>query len=171
MKSIKTNPNSAKWPDKGKIVNKLYCILLTTLELAWLYFFRKKPDMKFIILVSNLKEISPSVFSWKKRMSSLSGRMNIARVNIECFTGCKRIKWRISFVLGYLRMIIWKISTAISIKHRILATFNIKKKLNSDSLYAFNHNVFFSYSETCLNQTSTNFYVWNSPRFGLYRLN
>ena len=29
-------------------------------------FFRKKPDMKFIILVSNLKEISPSVFSWKK---------------------------------------------------------------------------------------------------------
>ena len=51
MKSIKTNPNSAKGPDKGKIVNKLYCILLTTLELS---------------LVSNLKEISPSVFSWKK---------------------------------------------------------------------------------------------------------
>jgi hypothetical protein len=24
MKSIKTNPNSAKGPDKGKIVNKLY---------------------------------------------------------------------------------------------------------------------------------------------------
>jgi hypothetical protein len=62
------------------------------------------------------------------RMSSLSGRMNIARVNIECFTGCKRIKQRrISFVLGYLRMILWKISTAIGIKHRILATFNIKK--------------------------------------------
>ena len=66
MKSIKTNPNSANGPDKGKIVSKLYCILLTTLELTWLYFFRKKPDMKFIILVSNLKEISPSVFSWKK---------------------------------------------------------------------------------------------------------
>jgi hypothetical protein len=33
MKSIKTNPNSAKEPDKGKIVSKLYCILLTTLEL------------------------------------------------------------------------------------------------------------------------------------------
>ena len=32
MESIKTNPNSAKGPDKGKIVNKLYCILLTTLE-------------------------------------------------------------------------------------------------------------------------------------------
>ena len=63
--------------------------------------------------------------------------MNIARVNIECFTGCKRIKQRrISFVLGYLRMILWKISTAISIKHRILATFNIKK-INSDSLYSF----------------------------------
>ena len=54
------------------------------------------------------------------RMSSLSGRMNIARVNIECFTWCKRIKQRrISFVLGYLRMILWIISTAISIKHRI----------------------------------------------------
>ena len=57
---------SAKWPDKGKIVNKLYCILLTTLELTWLYFFSKKTDMTFIILVSNLKETSPSVFSWKK---------------------------------------------------------------------------------------------------------
>ena len=56
MKSIKTNPNSAKGPDKGKIVNKLYCILLTTLELPWLYFFSKKTDMKFIILVSNLKK-------------------------------------------------------------------------------------------------------------------
>jgi hypothetical protein len=33
MKSIKTNPNSSKGPNKGKIVNKLYCILLTTLEL------------------------------------------------------------------------------------------------------------------------------------------
>ena len=32
MKSIQTNPNSVKRPDKGKIVNKLYCILLTTLE-------------------------------------------------------------------------------------------------------------------------------------------
>jgi hypothetical protein len=29
MKSTKTNLNSAKGPDKGKIVNKLYCILLT----------------------------------------------------------------------------------------------------------------------------------------------
>ena len=53
------------------------------------------------------------------------------RVNIECFTGCKRIKQRriISFVLGYLRMILWKISTAIGIKHRILATFNKTKSI------------------------------------------
>jgi hypothetical protein len=63
MKSMKTNPNSAKGSDKGKIVNKLYCILLTTLELT---FSKKKTDMKLIILVSNLKEISPSVFSCKK---------------------------------------------------------------------------------------------------------
>ena len=54
MKSIKTSPSSAKGPDKGKIVNKLYCILLTTLEFTRLYFFRKKTDMN-IILVSNLK--------------------------------------------------------------------------------------------------------------------
>jgi hypothetical protein len=54
--------------------------------------------------------------------------MNIVRVNIGFFTGFKKIKQRrISFVLGYLRMILWKISTAINIKHRILATFNIKK--------------------------------------------
>ena len=72
------------------------------------------------------------------RMSSLSGRMNIARVNIGFFTGFKKIKqWHISFVLGYLCMILWKISTAISIKHRILETFEIKNKFNSDSLYAF----------------------------------
>ena len=37
-------------------------------------------------------------------MCSLSGRMNIARVNIEFFTGFKKIKQRrISFVLCYLR--------------------------------------------------------------------
>jgi hypothetical protein len=34
MKSIKTNPNFAKGPDTGKIENKLYCILLTTLYLS-----------------------------------------------------------------------------------------------------------------------------------------
>ena len=37
---------------------------------TWVYLiivFSKKTDMKFIILVSNLKEISPSVFSWKKK--------------------------------------------------------------------------------------------------------
>ena len=47
-------------------------------------------------------------------MSSLSGRMNIWRVNIEFFPGWKKIQQRrISFVLGYLRMILWKNSTAI----------------------------------------------------------
>jgi hypothetical protein len=57
MKSIKTNPNSAKGPDKGEIVNKFYCILLTTLELTCLYFIRKKKtDMKFIILVNIIRK-------------------------------------------------------------------------------------------------------------------
>jgi hypothetical protein len=56
--------------------------------------------------------------------------MNIVRVNIGFFIGFKKIKQRrISFVLDYLRMILSKISTAISIKHRILATFNIKKSI------------------------------------------
>ena len=72
------------------------------------------------------------------RMSSLAGRVNIARVNIGFFTGFKKIKQRrISCVLCYLRMILRKMSTVISIKHRILTTFNIKKICNSDSLYAF----------------------------------
>ena len=31
-------------------------------------FFSKKTDMKFIILFSNLKEISPSVLSWKQKI-------------------------------------------------------------------------------------------------------
>jgi len=42
-------------------------------------------------------------------MSSLSGRMNIGRVNIEFFPEWKKIKQRrVSFVLGYLRMILKK---------------------------------------------------------------
>jgi hypothetical protein len=65
------------------------------------------------------------------RMSSLCRSyecMNIVQVNIGVLTGWKKIKQqRISFVLGYLHMILWKISNAISIKHRILTTFNIKK--------------------------------------------
>jgi hypothetical protein len=82
------------------------------------------------------------------RMSSLSGHMNIAWVNLEFFTGCKKIKQqRISFVLGYLHIILWKIS-AISIKHRILATFDIKK-FNSDSLYAFKPNNKLYYVVVC----------------------
>ena len=61
--------------------------------------------------------------------------MNIMRVNIECITGCKRIEQRRIFLVpGYLRIILWKISTAISIKHRILATFNIKKINLSDCM-------------------------------------
>ena len=42
MKSIKTNPSCAKGPDKGKIVNKLYCILLTTQVVLITIFLEKK---------------------------------------------------------------------------------------------------------------------------------
>ena len=77
------------------------------------------------------------------RMSSLCRSyecVNIVWVNIGVLTEWKKIKLqRTSFVLGYLRMIfLWKISTAISIKYRILTTFDIKKKSNSDNMYAFN---------------------------------
>ena len=41
MKSKKTNPNSAKGPDQGQIVNKWYCILLITLEYLDYIFFEK----------------------------------------------------------------------------------------------------------------------------------
>jgi hypothetical protein len=57
------------------------------------------------------------------------------------FTGFMKIKQRrISFVLGYLPMILWTISTAINIKHRILATFDKKKKKSilTACMYAFN---------------------------------
>ena len=40
--------------------------------------------------------------------------VSIGRVNIEFFPEWKKIKQRrISFVLGYVRMILWKILTAI----------------------------------------------------------
>jgi hypothetical protein len=37
-----TNPNCAKGPDKGNIVSKLYCILLTTLEFFLIIIFLEK---------------------------------------------------------------------------------------------------------------------------------
>jgi hypothetical protein len=41
--------------------------------------------------------------------------------------------------LRVFTMILWKIQLQfISIKHRILATFNINKKFNSDNLYVVN---------------------------------
>jgi hypothetical protein len=76
--------------------------------------------------------LQQTISHMRYRMSSLCRSyecMNIVRVNIGVLTGWKKIKQRrISFILGYLRMILWKISTAIRIKHRILATFNIKQK-------------------------------------------
>ena len=87
--------------------------------------------------------------------------MNIMRVDIECFTGCKRINQRrISFVPGYLHMILWNISTAISIKHRILATFNIKKTHLFERLYSFN-----MFIEQYSTVTSTNLFEFN----GIYQ--
>ena len=109
-------------------------------ESSFLCRFRVESVNVFVLPQFDLCTFSSSTNNFEhaqtlSRMSSLSGRMNIVWVNIGFFTGFKKIKQRcISFVLGYLRMILWNISTAISIKHRILATFSINKKFNSDSL-------------------------------------
>ena len=112
------------------------------------------------------------------RMSSLSGRMNIARVNIGFFTGFKKVKQQhISFILGYLRMILWKISTGISIKHRILATFNIKKNYIltacmplrqsntqlTQAIFQMQYCYFYSNAKTkMLRNIVDNFVIWRS---------
>jgi hypothetical protein len=54
--------------------------------------------------------------------------------------GIKILIQDVNITLPYflrLGMILWQISTAISIKCRILATFSMKERFNSDSLYAF----------------------------------
>jgi hypothetical protein len=150
MKSIKTNPNSAKEPDKGNIFKQ---IVLHILELSWLYFFLEKNRhekrkykklwcnsivkiwfgrkkilnyayvlkngvdqynifFKFLhkacwilLLVSFSYRIhqcfvqfhdsicamcflrQQTISHMPSRMNSLSGHMNIARVNIEFFMG------------------------------------------------------------------------------------
>ena len=60
MKSIKTNPNSVMGPDSG---NCKQIVLHIIDNIVMIMFFLEKTDMKFNILVSNLKEISSSVFS------------------------------------------------------------------------------------------------------------
>jgi hypothetical protein len=54
---------------RGLIKDNCKQIVLHIIDNTWvvsIIFFSKKTDMKFIILVSNLKEISPCIFSWKK---------------------------------------------------------------------------------------------------------
>ena len=98
------------------------------------------------------------------RMSSLCRSyecMNIVRVNIGDLTGWKKIKQRrIAFVLGYLRMILWKISIAISIKHRILATFNIIKKLYSFKMCYFVKKCFLWKAWCTVNYFLVNMLLW-----------
>jgi hypothetical protein len=82
--------------------------------------------MKFIILVSNLKEISPSVFSY-----SVTCKVNLFGKAFAQVRNCLR-KVKHMYVTNKNidendtnMRISGPISTAISIKHRILATFNI----------------------------------------------
>ena len=118
-----------------KILNYAYVLKngVDRNNIFFFYFYTKLAESSFLcrfriesvnVLFNSTIRFVPTL----SRMSSLSGLMNIARVNIGFFIGYKKIKQRrISFVLGYLRMILWKISTTISIKHRILATYDIKK--------------------------------------------
>ena len=117
-------------------------VLLYFAELSFLCCFRVESvngffssSIRFLAMYIRHFLLSTNNFAHAQtlsRISSLSDHMNIARVNIELFTGCKKVKQRrISFVLGYLRMILWKMSTPISIKHRLLETFNIKKRFLS----------------------------------------
>jgi hypothetical protein len=106
-------------------------VLLYFAESSFLCRFRVESVMfRFLHIQHFLHQ--QTILHMCKRFPKLvqSGRMNIGRVNIEFFPGWKKIKrWHNYFVLGYLRMILWKISTAISIKHRILAIFYINKKI------------------------------------------
>jgi hypothetical protein len=62
---------------------------------------------------------------WKESLNSGDHQFHLYQQNPQKKKLlCLFSQRRISFVLGYLRMILWKISTAISIKHRILATLN-----------------------------------------------
>jgi hypothetical protein len=72
--------NMIIWPLMTYTVTSFGKAFAHVRNLSWLYFLRKKPDMKFIILVSNLKEISPSVFSWKKRRQIISKRKEHSKI-------------------------------------------------------------------------------------------
>ena len=69
MKSIKTNPNSAKGPDKGKIVNKLHCILLTTklAESSFLCRFRIESVNVFVLPRFDLCHVAATAFFINKQ--------------------------------------------------------------------------------------------------------
>jgi hypothetical protein len=58
MKSIKTNPNSAKGPDKGKIVNKLYCIKKIHGHRILDFFLISNPGLLFLLKVRSYVFIS-----------------------------------------------------------------------------------------------------------------
>jgi hypothetical protein len=107
MKSIKTNPNSV-WAGKRLRMCEIVCWWRK--HMAQIESWKNKHIDGFYTKTTQKGGFSKLCVKIKKRsrISSLSGRMHIARVNIGFFTGFKKIKQRrISFVLGYLRMILW----------------------------------------------------------------
>ena len=125
------------WPEKKPKI-MLTCWKMEYIGIASFFnFYTKLAESSFLcrfriesvnVLFNSTIQFVPCAFFVNKQFRTCANTLPNEFTVYECFTGCKRIKQRrISFVLGYLRMISWKISTAISIKHRILATFNIKK--------------------------------------------
>ena len=85
------------------LLNTPFCVVFVYNPLMFLFFH----DSIYLHLILSSSTNNFAHVQTLSRTSSLSGHMNIARVNIEFFTGCKQIKQRrISFVLGYLRMIL-----------------------------------------------------------------
>jgi hypothetical protein len=105
----------ACWKMENVGITSFFNFYTKLAESSFLYRFRIESVNVFVLPQFDLCHVLSSLtdnFAHAQtlsRMSSLSGRMNIARVNIGFFTGFKKIKQRrISFVLGYLRMILWK---------------------------------------------------------------
>ena len=93
-------------------VDRYYIFFLSLHKVCWILLFVSFSSMFCSIPRFDLCYVlssSTNNFAHAQTLSWMNPRMNIARFNIEFFTGCKKIKQRRnSFFLGYLRMILWK---------------------------------------------------------------
>jgi hypothetical protein len=138
IKKLRCNSTVKIWFGRKKILNYACWILLFV---SFSYTIRQcfcSPTIQFVPCAFFMTwqwthsgkhlRMCEIVCWWRKHMAQIESWEN---KNIDgLYTKMKQKGGFISFVLGYLRMILWKISTAISIKHRILATFNMKQELS-----------------------------------------